>query len=147
MGICISDLVHGLLGLLPVTLAMGRNTVGYATGANHKIFNLLNFLIILLFFFVLLGVFGYIPRSVLKALNFTNAYLLWESHKIFCYWKHNKVYQLILVFMCLGVLLTEISTMLVLSMVLTTGYYIVNCIMRQDKGVKIYWHNENKEIS
>lgn len=85
MGICISDLIHGLLALLPVTLPMGRNMVGFQSGANHKIFNLLNFLILAVFFFCLLGFFGFVPTCVLKAMNMSSAFLLWDIDRILSY--------------------------------------------------------------
>lgn len=138
MGICISDLVHGLLALLPVTLPMGRNMVGFQSGANHKVFNLLNFLILAVFFFCLLGFFGYVPTFVLKAMNMSSAYLLWDIDRILSYWRVNKFYQILVIMVPVGMMLNDASVMIVCTLAASWIYYIFRIKNKPEKSIKIY---------
>lgn len=123
LGIAGADLVHGLFAILPVTLPMGRNTIGLSTGANHRIFNLLNFIVLGLIFFVFLKFFGYVPTCVLKSLNLTNAYILWNYDRVFSFWRTNRFYQVLVVIVPLCIMLFDVAVVILTALVISWLYY------------------------
>ena len=123
LGITVSDAVAGIFGALPCTLPMGRNTVGFSTGANHRIVNLMNFVLMSVFFFACFGFLEYIPTAFMKALNFTNGYLLWNWAKYTDFWKYNKFYQVVCVFISVSMLFYDLTISLVVGWAITSLYY------------------------
>ena len=127
---------------MPVTYPMGRNIIGYASGANHRVYNLLNFLVLAIFMFSLLSLFGYIPTCILKSFNITNALVLWKGGKIFGFWKFNKFYQIMVVLISLGMMLTDVSIILISGMAITFLYYVMTIKKKEIKQIRVYWNQK-----
>jgi len=141
-GIFLNDILAVILNILPVTLPMGRNTVGFSTGANHRIFNLFNFIFLSFFFFILLPFLQFIPTFLMKALNFTNGYFLWNWGRFTDFWKFNKMYQIIAFSIAILMLFTDLSMTLFFFLIFSTIFYFGNLF----KGKILFLHHEEKKL-
>lgn len=97
LGIGATNFVNYLFGLLPVTTPVGRNTMAILTGANHRIYHLLNIICMGTMLFVLLPVLGFIPSFVVKALNLVICFHLIDIKKIVALGEYNWNYVTITV--------------------------------------------------
>ena len=98
-----------------------------------------------MFFFCLLGFFGYVPTCVLKAMNMSSAYLLWDIDRILSYWRVNKFYQILVILVPVGMMLNDASVMIVSTLMASWIYYIFRLKNKRDKSITIYHSVQRSE--
>lgn len=115
--------VSALLGLLPVGFPIARNIVGFHSGASHRLFHLLNFLLISLLFFFLLQFFASTPTSVLKSLNLATALILTSPANVTSFFTSSIFSGLLCLGVGLGMCFFEVVKVVAIALVIAATVY------------------------
>lgn len=120
------------MGILPVGFPIMRNIVAFETGASLRIFHVFNLIIISSIFLVFFPLLSFIPTCIIKAINFATAFLLMDFGRLFSFRKISWVYQVIAITIPLMNCITDITTNIFLSLIVSLIYYLVGIKMSKE---------------
>jgi len=108
LGIGITNMLGGTLGLLPVSLPISRNLLTLRAGANSFLHPVFCALLTVLFGYFLWTYMRYLPVVIVSVFNVSLAFFLLEINKIRFYWKNNKKYASVFTLIVLLSLFTNV---------------------------------------
>ena len=118
-GVATTNAVCLMLGLLPLSVPVSKVKFALQSGADHKVFHLFSFLMMIFLYFFCFDLVGYIPLCFMKALNFLMSLILIEPKTILTY----KAYSNRLFYSILAIILTMLMLDLTWCIVLFLAAY------------------------
>ena len=95
MGLGLTNIVCGLLGLPPCSLSMCRTILMHQLGANSPVYSLIGAFFLILFLWVLFPLTKYVPMITVSFYNISLGLLMIDLDTIWFYWKYNRKFALV----------------------------------------------------
>jgi MFS superfamily sulfate permease-like transporter len=124
LGLGITNIICGLLGLPPCSLSMCRTMLMHQLGANSPVYNLLGAIFLVLFLWVLFPLTVYVPMITISFFNISIGLLLIDLDTIWFYWRYNRRFALVALAMILASFVLHIIFGLLITWLVFFGVYL-----------------------
>lgn len=129
LGLSVINGATAVMGILPVGFPITRVIVALESGASLRVFHIFNMIFISLIFLFFFPLLAYIPTCILKAINFATAFLLMDFGRLLSFRNISWMYQIIAITIPIMNCITDITTNIFLSLIISMAYYIVSIKM------------------
>lgn len=99
MGLGVTNIILGVLGLPPCSLSMCRTILMHQLGASSPVYNVLGFIFIVLFLWITFAVTKFLPMVTVSIYNISLGLLMIELDTVWFYWKYNRKFALVVIAM------------------------------------------------
>jgi SulP family sulfate permease len=142
-GLSLSNIVSGLMGGLPSTGVFIRTGANIKAGANHRSSQAIAAIVTLLFAFVCMPLFKFIPLAVIAAMLFVTAVGLLEIHAYKSFWKDDRIQFWLAALVCVITVVQDAGIAILVGVV--AGLFVfVHSISHEMITV---WYNSHGKIT
>lgn len=158
MGVACANLVCFFLGILPLSVPIGRVQFALETGGDHKVMSLFSAGIIALMYYLFFTATGFVPICVLKSMNVLISLNLVKLAYLKAFHKYSPHYPWAIAAIVFGMLLLNMAWCIVISGVIFMVVYFIRVkndpiefVDRGDGSVEVilqgrFVFNKKKEI-
>lgn len=140
IGVGVSNLIAGILGILPLSLPIGRGLLGIKAGANNYLYPIMSCVFTFLLGYFFYSSMRYLPVILVSIFNVSLALLLLNISHLINYFKMSPKYALVSV----SIVILSLFTNIVAAMVL--GWFIFGLLYMQVPNIDLFARGDIDEI-